>query len=123
MAQQSLRLGDVMRGASRSVSVRLISSAGLFAHPFGVENPRLVHALVCMRAEEIALRLQQIRRQTRRTIAVEIGEGSGERRHGHAVIMAVETATRQLCCVFSMISVKYGRAGDCAASDRAHKPR
>src|SRR5205814_785654 len=52
----------------------------------GVENSRLVDALIGMRAEEVALRLQQIRRQTRGTIAVEVRQGSAEGRRGHAVI-------------------------------------
>ena len=58
----------------------------LITDPIGVENSRLVDALIGMRAEEIALRLQQIRRQTRRTIAVECTPGSAEGRRGHAVI-------------------------------------
>src|SRR5207248_8613261 len=58
----------------------------LITDPIGVENSRLVDALIGMRAEEVALRLQQIRRQTRGTIAVEVGQGSAEGRRGHAVI-------------------------------------
>ena len=45
-------------------------------HPFGVKNARLVDALVGVRAEEIALRLQQIGRQARLTIAVEISRAT-----------------------------------------------
>jgi len=60
-----------------------------------------------MGAEEIALRLQQIRRQTLGTIAIEVGQRSAKGRRGHAVINAVETATRQLRCVLAMMSVKY----------------
>src|SRR5438552_14253951 len=58
----------------------------LITDPIGVENSRLVDALIGMRAEEVALRLQQIRRQTRGTIAVEVRQGSAEGRRGHAVI-------------------------------------
>src|SRR5437870_2095947 len=58
----------------------------LVAHPISVEDPRLVDALVSMGAEEVALRLQQIRWQTRGTITVEVGQGSAEGWHGHAVV-------------------------------------
>ena len=60
--------------------------SGLVAHPIGVENSRLIDAFVGVRAKEVALRLQQIRWQTRGTIAVEIGQGSAKGGHGHAVI-------------------------------------
>src|SRR6266481_158889 len=58
----------------------------LIAHPIGVENSRLVDALVGVCAKEVALRLQQIRRQTRGTIAIEVGQGSAEGWYGHAVV-------------------------------------
>ena len=41
-------------------------------HPFGVENTGLVDPLVSVGAKEIALRLEQIGRQARLTVAVEI---------------------------------------------------
>ena len=58
----------------------------LVAHPIGVENSRFIDALVGVRAEEVALRLQQIRRQTCGTIAIKVGQRSAESRHGHAVV-------------------------------------
>src|ERR1035437_8702714 len=53
------------------------------AGPVGVEEfaARLVHALVGVRAEVIALRLQQVRRQPRAAIAVEERQRRHERRH------------------------------------------
>src|SRR5438132_12960133 len=47
--------------------------------PFGVKHARFVDTLVSVRAEEIALGLQQVRGQTRRAIAVEVGERRGKR--------------------------------------------
>jgi hypothetical protein len=58
----------------------------LVAHPISVEDPRLVDALVSMGAVEVALRLELIRWQTRGTITVEVGQGSAEGWHGHAVV-------------------------------------
>src|ERR1035438_4934554 len=53
------------------------------AGPVGVEElaARLVDALVGVRAEVVALRLQQVRRQPRAAIAVEEGQRCHERRH------------------------------------------
>src|SRR5205085_417861 len=42
---------------------------------------RMIDALVCVRAEVIALRLRQVLRQARRAIAVEVGEARAHRRH------------------------------------------
>src|SRR6476646_8530758 len=47
---------------------------GLVADPVGMENSRLIDALVGMSAEVVALRLQQICRQTRGTITIEVGK-------------------------------------------------
>ena len=46
--------------------------------PIGVKDPGLIDALVSVRAKEIALRLQQIRWKTSRTITVEIGQRRAE---------------------------------------------
>lgn len=45
-------------------------------HPLGVEElaNRLVDALIGVSSEEVALRLQQVRRQPRRAVAVVIGQ-------------------------------------------------
>jgi len=53
--------------------------------PFGVKDTRFVDALVSVCAEEVALRLQQIRRQPRLTITIEVGERRGKCRDRHAV--------------------------------------
>src|SRR5258708_4168024 len=42
----------------------------------------LVGALVCVRAEGVALRLREVLRQPRRAVAVEVREARPERRHG-----------------------------------------
>ncbi len=42
--------------------------------PFGVENAGLIDALVSVRAEEIALRLQEVCRQPSGTITIEISQ-------------------------------------------------
>src|SRR5712691_9147958 len=46
-------------------------------HPLGVKNARLVDAFVSVCAEEVALRLQQVRRQTLRTVTVEVSKRCG----------------------------------------------
>ena len=46
---------------------------------------RLVRALIGMRTEEVALGLQQIRRQTCRAVAVVVAEAGAERRNRDAV--------------------------------------
>ncbi len=46
--------------------------------PFGVECAGFINALVCVRAEEVALGLQQIGRKTRRSVTVEVSQGSRE---------------------------------------------
>ena len=53
-------------------------------NPIAVKNAGLIGAIVGMGAEIIALGLQQIRRQVGRAVAVEIGQGRGERRRGNA---------------------------------------
>src|SRR5687768_17026187 len=55
--------------------------------PVQVEElpPRRVHALVGVGAEVIALRLEEVRRQPRRSVAVEVGQRAAEGRHGDAV--------------------------------------
>src|SRR6476620_11998435 len=58
----------------------------LVPDPIGVKNSRLIDALVGMGAKVIALRLQQICRQARGTIAIEIGERGAESRRRHAII-------------------------------------
>src|SRR5438105_13156268 len=60
--------------------------SGLVADPIGVENSWFIDALVGMGTEVIALRLQQICRQTRRPIAVEVGDRGAECRRGDAKI-------------------------------------
>src|SRR5438105_3524502 len=54
--------------------------------PVDVEelSTRLVGALVRMCTEEVTLRLQQVGREARRTVAVVVGEGGAEGRHRHA---------------------------------------
>jgi len=85
--EYALSSEELLAGVALRCRFRFSDFLGwLIAHPIGVENSRLVDALVGMRAEEIALRLQQIRRQTRGTIAVEVRQGSAEGRRGHAVI-------------------------------------
>ena len=48
--------------------------------PFGVKDARFVDSLVGMRAKEIALRLEEIRRQTRRAVRVVERERRRKRR-------------------------------------------
>jgi len=50
-----------------------------------VEDSRFIDPLVCVRAEEIALRLEKIRGESLLAIAVEIGERSAECRRGNAL--------------------------------------
>ena len=50
-----------------------------------MENARFVDPFVSVRAEEIALRLQQIRWQTRRAITVEVSERRRKRRDSDAI--------------------------------------
>ena len=52
---------------------RLFSRLFLSLQPFGVEDAGLVNALVGVRTKEIALRLQEIRRQASGAITVVIG--------------------------------------------------
>ena len=54
-------------------------------NPFCVKDARFIDAFVRVRAEEITLRLQEIRRQSRLTITVEIGQRGGKCRDGHAM--------------------------------------
>src|SRR5262249_32594747 len=54
--------------------------------PLGVEDAGLVDALVCVRAEEIALRLQEIRGQPSRPVTVEIGQRGRRRGDSYAVL-------------------------------------
>ena len=58
------------------------------SRPIGVEElaARLVHALVSVRAEEIALGLQQVGRQAPGAVAVVKRQRRAERRRGHAVL-------------------------------------
>ena len=69
---------------------RYSSALGLVAapdlHPLGVKDARFIDALVSMRAEEIALRLQEIRGQPRLAIAVEVGERGAKGGHGDAML-------------------------------------
>ena len=60
--------------------------------PVGVEElaARLVDALVGVRAEEVALRLQQIRGQPRGAVAVVEGQRGGEGRRGNAELDGVD---------------------------------
>src|ERR1700682_398653 len=51
--------------------------------PFGMKYPWLVDALVGMRPEKVTLRLQQIGRQARRAITIEVSERCGKRGNGH----------------------------------------
>src|SRR5438477_11927308 len=46
--------------------------------PFGVKNAGLIDSFVRVRTEEIALRLQEVRRQPRRLITVEVSAASGK---------------------------------------------
>ena len=56
--------------------------------PVGMEElaARLVHALVSVRAEEVALRLEQIGRQASGAIAIVERQRRGERRRGHSAL-------------------------------------
>src|SRR6516162_3584923 len=56
----------------------------LSLEPLGVKNAGLIGALICMRTEEIALRLQEIRRETSRAIAVIIRQRGRKRRDRYA---------------------------------------
>src|SRR4051812_13266766 len=53
--------------------------------PLGVEELAggLIEPLVGVRAEEIALSLEQIRRKTIGTVAIEVGKRGAESRRGH----------------------------------------
>lgn len=68
-------------GALRRFWLRC-SLARLFTRikPLGVKDARLVDALVGVRAKKISLCLKQIRRQTRRSVAIEVGERGAEGR-------------------------------------------
>ena len=61
--------------------------------------PRLVYALVGVRAEEVALGLRQILRQVRRAIRIEVGETRSHRQHGDAVLLRdADAGTPVLLC-------------------------
>src|SRR5438477_12717231 len=51
--------------------------------PFGVKHTRFVDAFVSVRAEEVALRLEQIRRSPCLAITGEVSERGGKCRDGH----------------------------------------
>jgi len=53
--------------------------------PFGVKNAGLIDSFVRVRTEEIALRLQEVRRQPSRPITVEVSERCGKCRNRDAV--------------------------------------
>src|ERR1700730_7308083 len=54
--------------------------------PFGVKHAWSIYPLVSMRAEEIALGLEQIGRQTRGTVTVEVSERCRKCRDGDAIL-------------------------------------
>src|SRR5256714_13375881 len=73
--------GELFAGLMRFVRFRLsrfFDRLVVGLDPFSVENAGLVDAFVGVGAEEIALRLQQIGRQTRRSVAIEITERRGK---------------------------------------------
>src|SRR5208283_1623281 len=74
-----LRLSHVVRSRRRRAAM---------TGPVGVEElaPGAVDPLVGVSAEEIALGLQQVGRQSLAAIAVEIGQGGGHGRNGNAVV-------------------------------------
>src|SRR5882724_2226907 len=70
--------------------LNIVTAAGgraAFAGPVRVEKfaAWLVHTLVSVRAEIIALRLQQVRRQNRRTILIVKRKRRAERRNGYSL--------------------------------------
>ena len=54
--------------------------------PFRMKHARFVDAFVSVRAEEIALRLQEICRQSRLAITIKVSERRGKRGNGDAML-------------------------------------
>src|ERR1035437_8425929 len=127
--------------ARSSYRVRSGRNVAALARPVGVKElaARLVHALVGVRAEVIALRLQQVRRQPRAAIAVEERQRRHERRHGdsrlHSLsdhpppgcLAALDHAT-EILIQQQVAQIRFGRkrsldlAQECAADDAARAP-
>src|SRR5262245_38835982 len=73
----TVHLPILLAGVMRLVRLgfgRFFRRRFLRLEPFGVENPRLIDALVSVGTEEIALRLQEIRRQTRGAITIVVSQ-------------------------------------------------
>src|SRR5207244_13107655 len=76
------RITDLFAGVTRrgfSRLVRFLRRLVIGLDPLGVKNTWLVHALVSVRAEEIALCLSQIRWQPRGAITAEVSARRAQR--------------------------------------------
>ncbi|VDZ65112.1 Uncharacterised protein [Serratia odorifera] len=92
----------MQKRSSRRKNVLFLNlmTAGNSAQPFGVEHAFFIGALVSVRTEVVALRLDQVRRQHRRTVAVIVGDGSGEGWRRDTVLYRIGNHITQRLLVF-----------------------
>ena len=78
---------SILGGGCKNGGVRYIQTKTLLTRelaPLGVEGPRLVGALVGVRAKEITLRLRQVGGQARTAVLVQVAQRGGEGGAGDA---------------------------------------
>lgn len=121
-ARAALRIGGnpSRPGSPAAAGVRL-----LVLRPLRVEelSPRFVHPFIRVRAEVIALGLQQIGRQTGVAVAVEVGQGRARGRHWDAELhRGCHGASPGILPAGTIMSIPRGRAMFAARSDRLPAP-